>query len=127
MWAQSKDLIFLTINVPNVKAADAQIKVQDDGSLYFKGVGGSCGDEHSYELDIRLLLPVKASVSALASREEGGERQKVDCGVARKCGGVLTKGERISWRSRVRSAMLEQEASNSRFQRRRVDPTGIGC
>mmetsp|Transcript_6703 Transcript_6703/g.20298 ORF Transcript_6703/g.20298 Transcript_6703/m.20298 type:complete len:174 (+) Transcript_6703:163-684(+) len=61
LWAQTQNQIYLTINVPNVKASDAQIKVQDDGSIYFRGVGGSVGDEHLYELDIKLLLPIKAS------------------------------------------------------------------
>uniref|UniRef100_A0A7S3ENU4 CS domain-containing protein n=2 Tax=Rhodosorus marinus TaxID=101924 RepID=A0A7S3ENU4_9RHOD len=61
LWAQTKDMIYMTITIPNVRSSDAQIKVLDEGSIYFKGTGGPAGDEHLYEMSVQLLHPIKAS------------------------------------------------------------------
>lgn len=62
-WAQRKDLIFLTVNVPNVNKDQAKFKLNDDGHVYFKGSGGQYHNEHEYLLDIQLYKGIKASVS----------------------------------------------------------------
>mmetsp|Transcript_9066 Transcript_9066/g.39924 ORF Transcript_9066/g.39924 Transcript_9066/m.39924 type:complete len:92 (+) Transcript_9066:210-485(+) len=67
LWAQTKDMIYMTITIPNVRSSDAQIKVLDEGSIYFKGTGGPAGDEHLYEMSVQLLHPIKASVRIVQS------------------------------------------------------------
>lgn len=63
LWAQRKDLIFLTINVPNVKKNEATVTLDDEGHVYFKGPGGNVGHEEDYLLDIILFKPIKADKS----------------------------------------------------------------
>lgn len=62
LWAQRKDQVYLTINLPNVKD-DAVVRLTDDGVLYFKGLGGNVGHEEQYVLDITLFKPIKTSDS----------------------------------------------------------------
>ncbi|PXF44099.1 hypothetical protein BWQ96_06180 [Gracilariopsis chorda] len=63
LWAQRKDLIYLTINVPNIKKAQSTVNITDDGRIYFKGPGGAVGHEAEYVLDITLFKPIKAAQS----------------------------------------------------------------
>ena len=63
LWAQRKDQVYLTINVPNVKKSDATIKMTNDGRIYFKGMGGNIGQEQEYILDINLYKPILADNS----------------------------------------------------------------
>lgn len=63
LWAQRKDQIYLTINVPNVKKDEATVTLTDDGHVYFKGPGGNVGHEEEYVLDVTLFKPVKADLS----------------------------------------------------------------
>ncbi|CAN8073280.1 unnamed protein product [Agarophyton chilense] len=63
LWAQRKDQVYLTVNVPNVKKAETTIKVTDDGHVYFKGPGGAVGHEAQYVMDINLFKPIKADQS----------------------------------------------------------------
>ena len=62
LWAQRKDQIYLTVNVPNVRSSDAVTQLTDDGHVYFKGSGGNVGHEAEYILDINLLKGIKAEV-----------------------------------------------------------------
>lgn len=55
--------MFLTINVPNVKRADATVQLSDEGRVYFKGQAGNVGHEDNYLLDISLFKPIKADES----------------------------------------------------------------
>lgn len=63
LWAQRKDLVYLTINVPNVKATETTITLTDEGHIYFKGPGGNVGHEAEYVLDIDLFKPIKSDES----------------------------------------------------------------
>lgn len=63
LWAQRKDQVFLTINLPNVKRETAEIKLKGDGHVYFKGLAGNVGHEDEYVLDIVLFKPIRASES----------------------------------------------------------------
>lgn len=63
LWAQRKDQVFLTINVPNVKQSDVKIDLSDDGHIYFRGMAGNVGHEDEYVLDITLFKPIKAAES----------------------------------------------------------------
>lgn len=63
LWAQRKDEIYLTINVPNVKKNDVKIQLTDEGHVYFKGMGGNVGSEQEYTLDINLFKNIKAKES----------------------------------------------------------------
>lgn len=63
LWAQRKDQVFLTINLPNVKKADSKFELFDDGRVHFKGPAGNVGHEDEYVLDIMLFKPIKASTS----------------------------------------------------------------
>lgn len=63
LWAQRKDQVFLTVNVPNVRKEDAAFRLNDDGHVYFKGMGGNLGHEAEYVLDINLLKNIKAEES----------------------------------------------------------------
>ena len=57
-WAQRHNLVFLTINVEDVK--DPEIKVEEN-RLYFKGTGGS--DKKTYEANLELYGTLNAEVS----------------------------------------------------------------
>ena len=59
-WAQRHNLIFLTINVEDVK--NPEIKVEEN-RLYFKGTGGT--DKKTYEADLEMYAPLNSEVSAL--------------------------------------------------------------
>lgn len=63
LWAQRKDQIYLTINVPNIKKSESTVKITDEGHIYFKGPGGNVGHEEEYILDITLFKPIKADQS----------------------------------------------------------------
>lgn len=63
LWAQRKDQIFLTINIPNLKKEQASISLTDEGRVYFKGSAGNVGHEEEYVLDIVLFKPIKAEQS----------------------------------------------------------------
>lgn len=63
LWAQRKDQVYLTINVPNVKKEDSKITMSEEGRVHFKGPGGNVGHEDNYELDIELFKPIKVSES----------------------------------------------------------------
>lgn len=62
LWAQRKDQVFITVNVPNVKKG-VSVKLTDEGQIYFKGFGGAVGHEAEYLLDITLFKPIKADQS----------------------------------------------------------------
>jgi hypothetical protein len=62
-WAQRKDKLFLTIDVPNVDKNQVSIELTDDGKLSFKGRGGELHEKADYELHLELLHPIKAEVS----------------------------------------------------------------
>lgn len=82
MWAQRKDQVYLTINVPNVKKADANIKLSEDGHIYFKGRGGNVGHEEEYVLDINLFKPINPdeSKSKVTARNVSLRIAKTDSG-----------------------------------------------
>lgn len=65
LWAQRKDQIFLTLDVPNVKKETAVINLTDEGKVYFKGFGGNLNQEVEYILDIMLLKGIKKDVSEI--------------------------------------------------------------
>lgn len=58
LWAQWKDHVFITINVPNVRKSDATVRLTEDGGVYFRGFGGNVGAEAEYLLDIKLYAPI---------------------------------------------------------------------
>jgi len=62
-WAQRKDKLFLTIDVPNVDKNQVSIELTDDGKLSFKGRGGELHEKADYELHLELLHPIKAEES----------------------------------------------------------------
>lgn len=62
-WAQRKDKLFLTIDVPNVDKNQAQIQLTDEGIVSFKGRGGELHEKADYQLHLELLHPIKAEVS----------------------------------------------------------------
>jgi cytosolic prostaglandin-E synthase len=64
MWAQRKDVVLLTINVPNVKAAPS-FDLSPEGRFVFRGEGGALGAEREYTLDIQLFKGVKPDESAI--------------------------------------------------------------
>ncbi|KAF2902207.1 hypothetical protein ILUMI_03983 [Ignelater luminosus] len=64
MWAQRSAVIFLTINLEDVK--DPDIKVNKD-SIYFKGVGGV--EKKSYEVTIPLYKEIDPEKSKTFNRE----------------------------------------------------------
>merc|ERR1719458_953141 len=63
-WAQRNNLIFLSINVPDV--ALPEIKVEKD-SLYFKGVGGA--GKKTYELTMKFLKEVDTETSSTRPKD----------------------------------------------------------
>lgn len=63
IWAQKKNSVSITVNVPNVRKTDAVIEIKDDGRVYFKGFVGNTGREQAYMLDITLLKPINAAES----------------------------------------------------------------
>ena len=62
-WAQRNNLIFLTINVEDVK--NPEIKVEEN-RLYFKGTGGT--DKKTYEADMEMYAPLNSEVSVLGGQ-----------------------------------------------------------
>eukprot|EP00871_Galdieria_phlegrea_P005759 jgi/Galph1/670/GphlegSOOS_G5405.1 len=62
-WAQRKDKLFLTIDVPNVDKNTAAIQLKGDGYLDFKARGGELHEQADYELHLELLHPIKAEES----------------------------------------------------------------
>jgi hypothetical protein len=60
--AQRKDVIFLTIQVPNI-AGKPVYDLSPDGSLKFSATGGNVGSEREYALDIKLLHSVNVEAS----------------------------------------------------------------
>lgn len=63
LWAQRKDSVLITINLPNVDKANSKIDVRDDGHLFFSGRSGTGSKAEEYVLDIELFKPIKASES----------------------------------------------------------------
>ncbi len=63
LWAQRKDQIYLTLNVPNVQKDGAKVSMKDEGRVTFTGKGGVLGKECDYALDITLLKGIKAADS----------------------------------------------------------------
>lgn len=63
LWAQRKDLIYLTLAVPNVKKDEAKVTMKDEGRITFTGAGGVVGSEREYALDIALLKGIKSDES----------------------------------------------------------------
>lgn len=63
LWAQRKDTVLLTVNVPNINKSSAKIDVRDDGRVYFSGQAESAGKSDKYVLDIELFKPITASES----------------------------------------------------------------
>lgn len=63
LWAQRKDQIYLTVNIPNVKKEAAKVSMKDDGKVSFSGTGGVLGKEQSYSLEISLFKGIKAEES----------------------------------------------------------------
>ncbi|XP_022919054.2 co-chaperone protein daf-41 [Onthophagus taurus] len=64
MWAQRKEVVFLTINLEDVK--DPDIKIEKD-SVYFKGVGGV--EKRAYEVKILLYKEIDPKRSRSFNRE----------------------------------------------------------
>ena len=71
--------MFLTVNVPNVRKEDAAFRLNDDGHVYFKGMGGNLGHEAEYVLDINLLKNIKAEVSYTCFYTKSGVGLFVTC------------------------------------------------
>jgi len=65
-WAQRNNLIFLSINVPDV--ALPEIKVEKD-SLHFKGVGGA--DKKTFELNMKFLKEVNTETVKFKAKGQG--------------------------------------------------------
>ena len=62
MWAERKDKLFITIDVPD--CADAKVDIAEDGKLTFKGTGGT--EKQQYEVALELLKPVNSKDSKIA-------------------------------------------------------------
>lgn len=71
LWAQRKDQVFLTINLPNVKKAESKFELTDDGRVFFNGPAGNVGHEDEYLLDITLFKGIKASESMHTTTARG--------------------------------------------------------
>lgn len=82
LWAQRKDQIYLTLNVPNVKKDAAKVGMKDEGKVTFSGKGGILGKESEYVLDITLLKGIKAaeSVCKISPRSVMFRIKKADTG-----------------------------------------------
>merc|ERR1719266_1727207 len=65
-WAQRNNLIFLSINVPDV--ALPEIKAEKD-SLHFKGVGGA--DKKTFELNMKFLKEVNTETVKFKAKGQG--------------------------------------------------------
>lgn len=64
MWAQRKDHVYITVNVPNVKP-EPKFELTDDGHFSFICEGGVVGAEREYVLEIQLFKPVDPKASAM--------------------------------------------------------------
>mmetsp|Transcript_8614 Transcript_8614/g.17461 ORF Transcript_8614/g.17461 Transcript_8614/m.17461 type:complete len:159 (-) Transcript_8614:147-623(-) len=62
-WAQRKDHVRITVDVPNVDKQGVIVELEDRGHVFFKGVGGASSDKHQYELSIDLLRGIKSDES----------------------------------------------------------------
>jgi CS domain len=62
--AQRKDVIFLTIQVPNI-SGKPDYSLSNDGQLKFHATGGVVGSEREYDLDVTLLHPVNVEKSTM--------------------------------------------------------------
>lgn len=54
LWAERKDKLFITVEVPDCK--DAKVDITEEGKLSFTGKGGT--DDASYACEIQLMKPV---------------------------------------------------------------------
>ena len=54
LWAERKDKIFITIEVPDCK--DAKVDITEEGKLTFSGKGGT--DNAPYACELQLMKPV---------------------------------------------------------------------
>mmetsp|Transcript_5359 Transcript_5359/g.9402 ORF Transcript_5359/g.9402 Transcript_5359/m.9402 type:complete len:159 (+) Transcript_5359:87-563(+) len=63
LWAQNKDLIYLTVDVPNLVKEGCKVKLEESGKLVFSGVGGAESEMHEYVLDIQLLKEIDVNGS----------------------------------------------------------------
>lgn len=82
LWAQRKDQVYLTLNLPNVKKEEAKVSMKDEGKVTFSGKGGVLGKEGNYSLDITLLKGIKAgeSVCKISPRSVVFRIKKADSG-----------------------------------------------
>lgn len=64
MYTQRKDVIYLTVNVPNVQNKPS-FSLTDEGHLSLSCVGGNLGSEREYKLEIDLFKGVKVDESKM--------------------------------------------------------------
>lgn len=69
LWAERKDKLFITIEVPDCK--DAKVDITEEGKLTFSGRGGT--DNVPYACELQLLKPVDSKARPMRSRR--GQRR----------------------------------------------------
>jgi len=70
MWAERKDMVHLTLNVPNPVEDTAACSLTPEGRVVWVGTGGPADTPHRYRLDIQLVgaVDVAAAKKAVGAR-----------------------------------------------------------
>jgi len=70
MWAERKDTVHLTLNVPNPVEDTAACSLTPEGRVVWVGTGGPADTPHRYRLDIQLMgaVDVAAAKKAVGAR-----------------------------------------------------------
>ena len=64
LWAQRRDRVFLTIDLPN--AESPKVNLRDEGTLSFSAMAGPADDQHKYAVELEVMHPVNAKDSKIS-------------------------------------------------------------
>ena len=64
LWAQRRDRVFLTIDLPN--AESPKVNLKDEGTLSFSAMAGPVDDQHKYAVELEFMHPVNAKDSKIS-------------------------------------------------------------
>ena len=64
LWAQRRDRVFLTIDLPN--AESPKVNLKDEGTLSFSAMAGPVDDQHKYAVELEFMYPVNAKDSKIS-------------------------------------------------------------
>ena len=64
LWAQRRDRVFLTIDLPN--AESPKVSLKDEGTLSFSAMAGPEDDKHKYAVELEFMHPVNAKDSKIS-------------------------------------------------------------